>query len=55
MLADNSITYIRIFDKSSGNILYNGKVKFDKDALVKADSPTNEVIKYNNIKQCKID
>lgn len=44
MIADNGISYIRLFDKTAGNMLYNGKVKFDKDNLVEFNS-NKEVLK----------
>lgn len=59
MLADNAISFIYLFDKDAKNAIFNGKVKFDKDALVdgtdeKNSKPTS-LIEYSNIKDCKID
>jgi len=41
MLADNAISFVYLFDKDSKAAVFNGKVKFDKDALVDATDEKN--------------
>lgn len=45
MLADNAISFVKIFDKDAKSIVYDGKVKFDKTALVDGSKPEDPVAK----------
>lgn len=59
MLGDNALSFIYLFDKDAKNMVYNGKVKFDKAALVNGTDPEAakpaELLKYSDIKDCKIE